>query len=453
MNDNADERVTRRFEPLTARTLVMNAAGPQSYYPPPPPPPGYHAAKPRRRSRLALIVVVIVATLLAGVSLGYAFWGSDGAQTTDSGLALEPQTNGSADLPAGSNDTSPYGGTYDGQTDGSGGSSGLGAAGSADVGAVTDAVTPGLVDVNVTLAYGGGQGAGTGIVLSSSGYVLTNNHVIEGAGEISVTSVATGETYTASVLGYDRTRDIALLQLNDASGLTTVEIGDSSTVTVGDAIVVIGNAGGDGGEPTAAGGTVTGLDRDIVAQGRGGAEELNGLIEVAANVQAGQSGGPTVNAEGEVIGITTAASSGYSFEMTGGQGYAIPINDAVAIAEQILDGSSSGTVHVGKTAFLGVQVASASGPSGYGGYDGGYDSSAASGALVAGVLADTPAEQAGLRSGDVITAVDGRSVASASELTSLLGGYEPGDRVEIRWVDQYREEQTATVTLIEGPAA
>ena len=206
---------------------------------------------------------------------------------------------------------------------------------------IASKVDPGLVDINTTLGYQQEEAAGTGIVLSSSGVILTNNHVIDGATTISVTDIGNGKTYSASVVGYSRTKDIAVLQLHGASGLQTATIGDSSKVSVGEGVVGIGNAGGTGGTPSAAGGTVTALNQSITASddGDGSSEQLTGLIETNADIQAGDSGGSLVNTSGEVVGIDTAASAGFSFQSSGqssgNQGYAIPINEAITIAKQI----------------------------------------------------------------------------------------------------------------------
>ena len=145
--------------------------------------------------------------------------------------------------------------------------------------AIAQGVNPGLVDINTTLSYQGEQAAGTGMVLTSNGEVLTNNHVIDGATSISVTDVGNGKTYTASVVGYDRSHDIAVIQLNNASGLQTVTLGDSSNVSVGQAVVAIGNAGGTGGTPSAVGGSITALNQSITASdsGDGTSETLSGL--------------------------------------------------------------------------------------------------------------------------------------------------------------------------------
>ena len=172
-------------------------------------------------------------------------------------------------------------------------------------------VSPGLVDVVSTLGDQNAEAAGTGMVLTSTGEVLTNNHVIDGATSISVTDIGNGKTYTATVVGYDKTKDIAVLQLQNASGLQTVNLGDSSTVTVGQNVVAIGNAEGKGGTPSVVTGSVTALNQSITAsdEGSGNSEQLSGLIQTNAPIQPGDSGGPLVNSAGQVVGIDTAASS------------------------------------------------------------------------------------------------------------------------------------------------
>src|SRR5580704_7270927 len=184
---------------------------------------------------------------------------------------------------------------------------------------IASRVDPGLVDVTSTLGYQGATAMGTGIVLTSNGEILTNNHVVNGATSISVTDIGNGKTYKATVVGYDESQDIAVLQLSGASGLTTASTGDSSTVGVGDSVVALGNAGGVGGTPAVAPGSVTALNQAITAtdEGSGSSEQLTGLIETNAGIQAGDSGGPLVNSHGQVIGIDTAASTNYQF---GGSG-------------------------------------------------------------------------------------------------------------------------------------
>jgi S1-C subfamily serine protease len=238
--------------------------------------------------------------------------------------------------------------------------------GSVDLLALAARVNPTLVDINTRLSDPNAGAAGTGIVLSSSGEILTNNHVIDGATSISVTDVGDGQTYPATVVGYDRTHDIAVLQLQGASGLPTSPIGDSGRVAVGDAIAAIGNAGGLGGTPSIAAGTVSALHQTITVSDdtTGKTQQLAGLIQVAAHVQPGDSGGPLVNGAGQVVGVVTARSSGgQSF---GGEGFAIPISEAIAISKQIAAGTASATIHIGPTGVLGGAVRTPSAQAGPG---------------------------------------------------------------------------------------
>ena len=356
---------------------------------------------------------------------------------------------------------------------------------------VASRVDPGLVDVVSTLGYQDGEAAGTGMVLTSSGEVLTNNHVIDGATAIRATDIGNGRTYTAKVVGYDKTHDVAVLQLAGASGLRTVSL-SSASPRAGQKVVALGNAGGKGGTPSVVTGTVNGLGQSITAsdESSGSAEQLTGLIGTDAPIQPGDSGGPLVNVYGQVIGMDTAASSSASaVSYQSGQpsaqtqAFAIPVTEAAAIASQIEAGTPSATGHLGGTAFLGVQVSagtssgSDSGPGpgglggyggggygGYGGYGGGYGgygdgdgsyggASGSSGAVVAGVVPGSAAGQAGLTAGDQITSVAGHAITSAPDIQPVLAHYHPGDKISISWTDQSGQSQTATVTLTAGPAA
>jgi S1-C subfamily serine protease len=313
-------------------------------------------------------------------------------------------------------------------------------------------VDPGLVDVVSQLGYQQAESAGTGLVLTPSGEILTNNHVIEGATSIRVTDIGNGQTYPAKVVGYDQTKDVAVLQLQGASGLQTVKLGNSDTAAVGQSVVALGNAGGKGGTPSVATGQITGLNASITAsdQGSGTTEQLTGLINHNAPIQPGDSGGPLVDTAGDVIGIDTAASNTMQFQSSQSQAqtqaFAIPINEALTLAGQIGAGNASATVHIGATGFLGVQVMSASNAAAQGVQNG-------SGAAVAGVLQGTPAANAGLSQGDVITSVDGRSVSSPSALQAALEQHHPGDSVHIGWTDGANQAQSASVVLASGPAA
>lgn len=326
-------------------------------------------------------------------------------------------------------------------------------------------VDPGLVDVASSLSSAQGSVAyGTGIVLTASGEILTNNHVIDGAKSVSVTDIGNGKTYKASVVGYDESKDVAVLQLASASGLATAPVGDSSTVKTGDSVVGIGNAGGAGGIPSTAVGSVTALNRSITASDDSGtAEQLTGMMETNAGIQKGDSGGPLVNAHGQVIGMDTAASpgsqyggpsggNGYGGSGYGGTGspnagqpsaaqaYAIPINTALSVAREIEAGQASSTVHLGATAFLGIAIAPSSGQG-------------SSGVTLEGTEPGTPAYRAGLTQGDVITSLAGHPVSSDANIRQVLERYHPEDKIPIAWTDPSGRPRTATLTLATGPAA
>jgi S1-C subfamily serine protease len=318
-------------------------------------------------------------------------------------------------------------------------------------------VNTAIVNIDASNTYQGSMGAGTGIVISSDGKVLTNNHVIRGATRISVTDVGNGQTYDAEVVGYDPSHDVAVLQLQGASGLATASLGESSKLSVGDGIVGIGNAGGTG-SPSYAAGSVTGLRKTITATDElgGSSEQLSNLIQVDANIQPGDSGGPLVDSNGKVVGMITAGSAGFSgFDFRGtssGAAYAIPIDDASKLAVQMIAGHASSTTHIGGTAFLGVSVASTG--DGFGAFfGGGQGSSSGSGVTVGDVVPNEPAQKAGLAAGDTITSIDGRSVDSPTALSSLMLGHHPGDRVKLAWTDTSGASHSTSVVLGSGPPA
>jgi S1-C subfamily serine protease len=409
--------------------------------------------------------------MAAGIGVGHLIWRSTSTQpassatgggsttpSTGSGNGLTPAGGGSTgNTGSGNGGTNPGGSTggtgnfpfgggfpFGGSnpTGSTGGSTSTAPGSPSNVSSIASKVDPALVDINTVIDYGAGEAAGTGIVLTANGEILTNNHVIDGATSISVRDVGNGQTYKAMVVGYNRTSDVAVIQLQNASGLKTANIGDSSQLKVGEAVVAIGNAGGTGGTPSVAGGSVTSLNQSITAsdEGGGNSEQLHGLIEINANIQPGDSGGSLVNSSGQVIGIDTAASSGLSFQSATTNGFAIPINTATSIASQIVSGQSSATVHIGASAFLGVRVAPAS-------------SGGSSGAVVEGTLSGTPAANAGLSAGDVITAVNGQTVSSADALTQIMTAHHPGDQITMTWSDSSGHQHTATLTLTTGPAA
>jgi S1-C subfamily serine protease len=313
-----------------------------------------------------------------------------------------------------------------------------------DVAAISAHVDPGIVDITTTLTNG--TAAGTGMVLTSSGEVLTNNHVTEGATAIQVQVDGTGPVYRAVVLGYDVTADVALLQLQGASGLPTISTAPSASVAVGEDVVGLGNALGRGGTPAVAVGSVTAVGQTITASDEGGAnpEQFDNLIQVDAPIRPGDSGGPLVNADGKVIGMDSAGSSAGAFSRRAAtEGYAIPIDDALAVAHEIEAGRASDTVHIGARAILGVEVSDQSS----------WFAPSAAGVTIGGVESGGPAETAGLASGDTITAIDGHTVATTDDVASALGSERPGDSVRVQWVDADGASHAATVTLEAGPPA
>jgi len=346
-----------------------------------------------------------------------------------------------------------------GRSGGYGGSSSGGYAGSTQATTVdsdpaTAAESKGVALIDTVLPDG--EAAGTGIVLTSDGEILTNYHVVEGSTSVKVTlpssAGSTGTTYTASVVGVDQSADVALLQLQDASGLTVAKI-DDDTLKTGDDVTAVGNAGGTG-TLTAAEGDVTDLSASITTQSEDSVagEELTSMIETSSDVVAGDSGGPLLDDEGEVVGIDTAASSGQDID-----GYAVPIDTALAVVTQIRSGDETTVVRIGAAAFLGVEVASSTvSDSGYGyGYgddsNGDAGTSTASGATIAGVVDGDAAAEAGLEAGDTITEVGSTTVTDAAGLTKALSTMNPGDQIKVTWTTADGAAQSATVTLDASP--
>jgi S1-C subfamily serine protease len=471
------EQPTQPTQPAEQQTQPTQPAEQQSGQPSPTgqpfgPPFGRPPARPRPRrgARVAVAGTLVLAVGLGGgVAIGHALgdhavagsgtpasgsaptgqlgWGDrfgDGGSGTGNGGSGGGSGSGAGS--GGFGDGSGSGAGSGGFGDGSGSGAGSGGFGDGSGGSgsgtgtgttreATAAESVGVVDVTTVIDYGQAEAAGTGVVLTSNGEILTNNHVVGGATKITVTVVSTGRSYPATVVGTDAGDDVAVLQLSGASGLDTAKL-SSDDVSVGDEVTAVGNAGGTGGTPTAAEGTVTALDQSITASGEGGSdpEQLTGMIQVDADIQAGDSGGPLYDSHGEVVGIDTAASSGQTAATIG---FAIPIEKAVSIADRIESGEDSATIQQGTPAFLGVQLAQ----------------DAAGTATISGVVDGSPAAGAGLQAGDTITAVGGTTVDSADALSATLAERNPGDQVRVTWVDSTGTSHTATITLVAGPAA
>jgi S1-C subfamily serine protease len=288
----------------------------------------------------------------------------------------------------------------------------------------------GIVDIYTTLGYENGLAAGTGMIITRSGEVLTNNHVINGATKFKVVDVTTHRKYSATVVGYSVSRDIAVLQLAHASGLRTVKRGGAVPLHVGMRVVARGNAQGRGGPPRVARGQIIALHQQIVAKDEtGDAETLNNVIATNAAVVPGYSGGPLENSQNRVLGIVTAGSTSGIH-----RGFAIPLSQALGIVRRIEKGKSTAIVHVGPTAFLGVRIDNVPGE-----------------AKVVSVVSGKPADLAGLAKGDVITSLNGTAISSSADLRQAVLMLVPGKAVPIGWTDTSDVAQTGTITPISGP--
>jgi S1-C subfamily serine protease len=293
--------------------------------------------------------------------------------------------------------------------------------------------TKGVVIVTTNLAYENANAAGTGIVLTKTGEVLTNNHVIRGATTITVIVPATGKRYSASVLGYDIADDVALIKMSGANGLAVATRGNSSTLRIGSATTAVGNANG-GGRLVITKGRVTGLNRTItVNDDQGGQTQLSGLIETSARLVPGDSGGPLLDAGGRVIGMDAAGSATFAFQTS--DGYAIPVNKALSLVKLMEAGKASTLVHIGKTAFIGMNVGNASG----------------GGVAVQSVVPNLPAANAGIAQGDVVTALDSTPVSTTDDLRAALFAHHPGDTVTVHFTDPLGNQTQAQLTLADGP--
>jgi len=276
------------------------------------------------------------------------------------------------------------------------------------------------------------QGAGTGMVITSDGDVLTNAHVVAGATSIKVTLTTDNKTYDATLLGSDPTADVAVIKMQGVSNLKTVTLGRSSSLRVGDDVVAIGNALALPGGPTVTHGIVSALDRTIDAQD----ERLEHVIQTDAAINPGNSGGPLANAAGEVIGMNTAVAG-----QAQNIGFAIAIDTVKPIADQLKQGKGS----VKAAAFLGVSTVTVTSD-----IQQRLGLSASSGALVQDVTTGSGADNAGLQSGDVIVKFGGEAISSADDLSAAVRKHQPGDKVDVTY-QRGNQKLTASITLGSRP--
>jgi S1-C subfamily serine protease len=412
-------------EPISAPTNVPAFAPPLA-------PPVASTYRPWSRRRTVGVVGGIVALSLGIGSLGLGI----GITALGAVLSGRDQPIGTSPVVPNFGDDNGLGGSGGEGRNAPGTSQGQSQGQSTTIPAVpaTDAQKVGLVTIVSNLFYSGqAQAAGTGMIISSTGEILTNNHVVQGATTVKVTIESTNVTYDAKVLGTDSVDDIALLQIPNVSGLSTVSTDPTSSVTVGQKVTSIGNAEGTGNLVSAAGPvSSTSITISVNDEVTGKPKKLANVIEVAADVVSGDSGGPLVSSSGKVIGIVTAASVA-SKNVTG---YAIPISRALGIVSQIQSGTASANVHIGSTAFFGVNIA---------------DKQGKTGITISGVVAGKPAAAAGLTAGDVITAVNGTSVLTPDQLTTAVRAHAVGDTISVTYTTPKGKVITVKVILVAGP--
>ncbi len=386
-------------------------AVPPSWAPPTAPPPPSDSMWHRLAAFLVLVSVIAAAAGIGiGFTLAHAINGRQVAQNTG-----QPESPIQAVSPS--------------------------TGGSSSTSSIAAKVDPALVDINTTV--GTSQAAGTGMIITSTGEILTNNHVVAQSSSIAVTVLARSQRYTAHVVGVDVAQDVAVIQIDQSvSGLSTVSFAATSSVKVGDTVVALGNALGQGGTPHAEPGQVTALDQTITAsEGGGQSETLNGLIQTDAVIYEGDSGGALVNSSGQVIGMITAGQTQGFRSSASTVGYAISSDTALSIVNRIRAREQSSDLTYGQIGYMGVQVQS-------------LDSSSAaqlglsltSGALVVGVVSGSPAANAGIGRYSVITQFGGQAIASADALGPAVKSHRPGDQVSVTWVDS-TGTHTGTVTL------
>ncbi len=428
--DEQDPRPTEHTPEVPAEaTPDVNPEVNPARFGAPLPPPAWSSATPpvppRRRGPRLLAVGTALAVVAGAVGAGFLLGRLD-----DHGhpAAGGPPSGYAGQVPNGQRfGETPFGGTPFTGPGGRGTPFDSASSGTP----ATDSQLTGLVRIASTLKYQSGRAAGTGMILTSTGEVVTNHHVVEGSTKLQVTVMSTGQTYTATVVGTDAKDDVAVLQLENATGLQTVTP-DTDGVSVGDAVTAVGDAGGSTSTFSAAAGDVLATGQNITTSselGRGG-EKLRGLIKISSDVISGDSGGATYDDGGEVVGMTTAASTGSNDVV----GFAIPIAKVTRIAGELENGTQNARYDYGSPAFLGL---------GLGG----------STTRVGVVYPRTPAARVGITPGDTITRVGATTVHTATQLRDAITTYSPGDRVRVSWTDRNGTSHIASVTLMSGPVA
>ena len=427
-NDPQPEPETAYTAPQTdngagGATPPVHPVQPQDAQPPKQPPKKKKKFNGKRVARSAVALVLAAAMGFAGGFVGAKFGGSGKV------VIQQVAPSSTADSASGS-DSSITAASSSGS--------------SLTTEQVADLVSPSVVVITTEQVvysqwswYGQNQvesGAGSGVIISSDGYILTCAHVVDGASNITVT--INDKDYTATLVGEDTTSDIAVIKI-DANGLTPATVGDSDSLKVGQNVMAVGNPLGELGG-TVTGGMISALNRSVTIQGSSSVNTMS-LIQMDASVSPGNSGGGLFNMNGELVGIVNAKSSSSDAE---GLGFAIPINDAIKVAQELLEnGYVTGRPYLGITylAVTDAQTASQLGVNAYGVY-------------VVEVVKGGPAEKAGLQAGDRIVSVDGTEIASKDDLGTLMQKHAAGDTLSIT-IARDGQMQTVNVTLGEKTAS
>ena len=412
-------------DPAPARPSETSTGNGGTTPPPAGPEPQAAASKPpkKRRKRSGGRIVRSAVALVLAAAMGFA-GGFVGARVGNAGNKVVIQQVERTDSSAASGTAVASGGMTTSQ--------------------VSEMVSPSVVVITTEQVvysqwswYGQNQvesGAGSGVIISSDGYILTCAHVVSGASQITVTI---GDTdYTATVVGKDDTSDVAVLKI-DATGLTPATVGDSDSLSVGDSVLAVGNPLGQlGGTVTS--GIVSALNRSVTIRGTSSTNTMS-LIQMDASVSPGNSGGGLFNMNGELIGLVNAKSSSSNAE---GLGFAIPINDAIKVAQDLLEnGYVTGRPYMGITylAVTDAQTAAQLGVNAYGIY-------------VVDVVSGGPADKAGLKAGDRIVSIDNTEVAQKTDLGTLMQEHSAGDTLSIT-IARDGQMQTVSLTLGEKNAS
>jgi putative serine protease PepD len=295
--------------------------------------------------------------------------------------------------------------------------------------AAAQVAMPSTVDIQVNLAQGSAEGSG--VILTSAGEVLTNNHVVSGSTGTIMVTLSDGSQHPATIVGTSPSYDLAVLEVQGVSGLTPATLGQSGSVQVGESVVAIGSPQGLTGTVTS--GIVSALNRTVQVQGDTGAPVVYNGLQTDAPINQGNSGGPLVNLDGQVIGINSAIDTG-STQSTGsiGLGFAIPVDQARRVAQEIMN---TGTA---TKPLLGVQ--------------GSTSSSSTTGAPISAVTPGSPAANAGITAGEVVTKVGTSDVQNFADLIARIGSYAPGAQVALTVTDANGSNpRTANVTLGSQP--